>query len=836
MLESQSSTRISAMLRFAIKSGVKAAVKLQIRNRSMLDARDDQGRTPLMLAAAKGSLDLCELLLDEGANPALVSNEGKTASRIAAEMGYEALGDMLYRLQREQTDSSRFEVDATPEDIHQHKTGGNDKAPILEDASAAESTSLDYFMAVHAVSQTQPDASSAGSSGVSSAHTGPSDYEDSGHDGAAMSSNIEDDSCQWVALSDNSGKGVTPVVPDVLLPWSDVLGIEPKVDSSGNKGPDDLIDVSLSEDPAWIGADTSVRFDDIAQAEPPGFVNLCLPCADAPVVELGEGNDSTHLQEDDFGWKAEEVVVTPKSDVSLLLSVMQTHCRISRHRALNTDESWDDVELDLPEVKPAVIRDDEAHESLRAAFVEGFHRGWVAFDKIAEACWLDAGPTADALLPAALQIFEDLGIKVEETNLADFTANCLVDEELALLLDEAFEGLETYLSESLSEAHTFNSSTLQTYSHDARAVGLISKDGEILLGTRMDSSIKALARYLVALPDSVWLDCFENVQQQQEVSGDELDEDEAVDLEQTERIDEEGRFSGSFEDYVNSLRAGDISGKTDEMIPRPSALLLTGLIKKLQLFDPAFQPELALEHIRIFEKARNDLVNANLRLVMSIASKYSNSGMYLEDLIQEGNIGLMKAAEKFEVQLGFKFSTYATWWIRQAITRCIADQLRLVRVPVHLVEKINKVQRGIRELEAKSPDAVNDNELAVLLDMSVGEVSKVKQVADHEVISLRDVDEIDWPELLARKESDGFHFVEKERLEDTVNIALSGLSDREHQIIKYRFGIGLEDDFTLEQVGIIFDVTRERIRQIEAKALRKLRHPNRCGALATFME
>lgn len=836
MLENQSPTRISAMLRFAIKSGVKAAVELQIRNRSMLDARDDQGRTPLMLAAAQGSQELCELLLDAGANPALVSNEGKTASSIAVEMGYEVLGGMLHRPQEEPAGSSLFEVAVAPEDIHLHETVGDNKATIPEDERVAESTSLDYFMAVKAVSQTHQDVFFAGSYGVSSADTGPSDDGDSGHDGAVMSTDIEGDTCQWIALSDNPSKGITPVVTDVLLTQPDVIDIEQqRVNSSWNEASDDLIYSHPSEYSACIDADTSAQFDDIAQTEQHDFVRLRLPCPDVPVIELGEGNDSAHLYAGDFGWKAEEEVVTPKSDVSLLISVTQTHRRISRHRALNTDESWEGVELDLPEVKPAVIRDYEGQEFLRAIFVKGVHRGWVAFDQIAEACLLDAGPAADALLHAALQIFEDFGIKVEETNQDSFAAEGVVNEELAVLLDEAFERLEAYLSESLSEVHTFNSSTLRTYSQDARAVGLISKDGEILLGTRMDSSIKALARYLAALPDSAWVDCFEDVQQQ-EVSADELDEDEAAELEQIERIDEEGRFSGNFEDYVNTLRAGDISGKTDEMIPRPSALLLTGLIKKLHLFDPVLQPELALEHIQIFEKARNDLVNANLRLVMSIASKYSNSGMYLEDLIQEGNIGLMKAAEKFEVQLGFKFSTYATWWIRQAITRCIADQLRLVRVPVHLVEKINKVQRGIRELEEQFPDGVSDSELAVSLDMSVEEVCKVKKVANREEIFLSGFDEIDWPELRAGKESDGFHCVEKDELVDTINIALSELSDREHQIIKYRFGIGLEDDFTLEQVGKMFDVTRERIRQIEAKALRKLRHPNRRGVLAIFWD
>ncbi|WP_170253013.1 MZA anti-phage system associated sigma-70 family RNA polymerase sigma factor MzaA [Vogesella mureinivorans] len=824
------------MLRFAIKSGVKAAVALQIRNRTMLDARDDQGRTPLMLSAATGSLDLCVLLLEAGANPALVCNEGKTAARIAAEIGHEALGSMLQSLLEEPAYSPLGEVGQAAGDFPGHEAGDSDKDVIPDGAEIAVSPSSVSAMDPATASGTHHDTSFfIGDTVLTSTDTGQSDCKATDHIGVIEQGGIEGKRHQRNTLPRNSGN----VVSDVLLVQPREAGGDLKVFPAWNKDSDDLTGELLADNaPAHSNTGTggnALHDDDFEQAKSHDFVQLNIPCTDGSDVPAKDLNEPDHLHEDDFGWKAEEEVTPPDSDVSLLLSAVQTHRRITRHRALNTDESWDDVELKLPELKPVVSRDSEAQEFLKAVFVEGFHRGWVAFDKVAEACRLDAGPTADVLLPAALQVLEDVGIRVEEENLADVAADGLVDEEQALFLDEAFERLDAYLSESLSEENAYNSSTMRAYSRDARAVGLISKDGEELLGTRMDSSIKALARYLRDLPESAGLELYASTFEREVVSGDDVDEEDISDLDASVETDEEGRVSSSFEDYVRALRAGNVSGKTDAMIPRPSALVLANLIDAFHRLDADFQPELALEHIRIFEKARNDLVSANLRLVMSIAGKYRNRGMPLEDLVQEGNIGLMKAAEKFEVQRGFKFSTYATWWIRQAMTRAIADQLSLVRVPVHMVEKINKMHRCTRELASKSSISVKDDDLAAALELSVQELRKVRLV-DREMVFRAGIDELDWPELLAEEETDGFHCMVRTELQDAIEVALSQLTERDQAIVRYRFGLGLDEDFTLEQIGMMFDVTRERIRQIEAKAMRKLRHPNRSRVLADFLD
>jgi len=811
------------MLRFAIKSGVKAAVALQIRNRTMLDARDDQGRTPLMLSAAKGSLDLCVLLLEAGANPALVCNEGKTAARIAAEIGHEALGSMLQSLLEEPAYSLLGGVGQSAGDFPDHEAGDSDKDVIPDGAEIAVSPSSISAMDPSTASGTHHNTSFfIGDAVLTSTDTGQSDCKATDHIGVTEQRGIEGKRHQCNTLPMNSGN----VVSDVLLVQSREAGGDLKVFPAWNKDSEDLTGAFLADNApdhsnTGTGAN-ALHDDDFEQAESHDFVQLNIPCTDGSDVPAKDLNEPDHLHEDDFGWKAEE-------------EVMQTHRRITRHRALNTDESWDDVELKLPELKPVVSRDSEAQEFLKAVLVEGFHRGWVAFDKVAEACRLDAGPTADVLLPAALQVLEDVGIRVEEENLADVAADGLVDEEQALFLDEAFERLDAYLSESLSEENAYNSSTMRAYSRDARAVGLISKDGEELLGTRMDSSIKALARYLRDLPESAGLELYASTSEREVVSGDDVDEEDISDLDVSVETDEEGRVSSSFEDYVRALRAGNVSGKTDAMIPRPSALVLANLIDAFHRLDADFQPELALEHIRIFEKARNDLVNANLRLVMSIAGKYRNSGMPLEDLVQEGNIGLMKAAEKFEVQRGFKFSTYATWWIRQAMTRAIADQLSLVRVPVHMVEKIKKMHRCTRELASKSSISVKDDDLAAALELSVQELRKVRLV-DREMVFRAGIDELDWPELLAEEETDGFHCMVRTELQDAIEVALSQLTERDQAIVRYRFGLGLDEDFTLEQIGMMFDVTRERIRQIEAKAMRKLRHPNRSKVLADFLD
>lgn len=539
-------------------------------------------------------------------------------------------------------------------------------------------------------------------------------------------------------------------------------------------------------------------------------------------------SDQLECMDDLNGWAADETVSAPVHDAGCVAAATEVQKRISEHRRVSDETDWSAIEFDLPEAcagKTSIQPEDlVAIESLLAS---GLRDGYVTVDNLRHALETDFASELERAEDVMERILDDLGVLIECGGMPlPVAAPVSRDDELAA----ALEAMRNDLVQPPEP--------VDAYLVEARRYDLIKREDEERLGRQMDSALGELTRVLASLSEPDWLlfaprtTVCSVVEELEE--GDDRTEN-AEPLEPAEALEGGEGVQGDFHSYVHSVRNGAPENGREAAVPRPTAADLTRMLDTAVRLDAA---DVVTSPITAYETARDRLVTANLRLAISLAHKYRYSGLPLEDLIQEANIGLMRAAERFDFRRGFKFSTYATWWIRQGMSRSVQDTSRTIRVPVHQGEKIYQVDRARRELEYGRAGEVSLEDIANHISLSLRQVVQIIR-ADVRVISIEDCGlglEPSTPDPLAIVDPfcDPLQAACDRSLTAAIERLLEDVDKRGRQVIMARFGFDGAGGRTLDEVGQQFGVTRERIRQIEAKTLRKLNHPSRSDVLAPY--
>lgn len=639
------------------------------------------------------------------------------------------------------------------------------------------------------------------------------------------------------------------------------------------------VDVATPEIPAVAELPSAplVLLDDLANVQSPSSIGVTAttetsPADDQTNLAIGEPGKITAF--DLTGWEPEEDGPPPDADPSVELAASAIHTTISGHEPIDSSEDWDEVDVYLPERSMPFARmdDAESRERLRLLMLRAIREGSVPSMHI-EALSLNddrsANPEAEAVLN---MVINDLGAEVDER--FEYVS---VDENFKVVIKpEETQDEEEILAGAIALVDNLTArqtDPLRIYQKEFQRVKLISADDEVSLAKSMEHALDLALDALAGWPRGIeltlaaghlvktgakpltWLshgpagnqtdlisDVDGDIANIEAPENEPNDEIELSDESELDSITAPPDIINVFAEQINRLNFLLTSRQPgpDWVEVRETLTLLQLNIRFLSHLadvthdDHSKQAEQYAAAIRTFRGARERMANANLKLVFHLAKKYLYSGEPLDDLAQEGNIGLLKAVERFDWRRGFKFSTYATWWIRQQIGRHVADKGRTIRVPVHVHEKAQRLNRETRAFECESGRLPSLDEIAARLQMTPRSVAALQQIGPEPAC----IDDILIDDVIAIEARSAFmspdplEIAYQSEQGTTIDKVLDTLTPREQQIIRLRFGLGISDSFTLEEIGIRYEVTRERIRQIEAKALRKLRHPSRINVLS----
>lgn len=813
--------KLSPMFCLALKAGASAAVSSYIRQGGALNGRNAAGLTPLMIAAAHGQQEICALLLELGADPALLDPDMRTATELAAYRGFGHVSAFLSSHGQPATEPSAAGIVCAPIYVPPSMPA---VSPVKVEPFR-EVWSADEGLAGSALDGPESCVATGSADAVSVNPAEPVPVLAEHHPERPNESVEPGNASVLRTHPDHSDDEGAPVAPTAEISWAneDVPGgaaCGPEYD--GVDGSDEAIEATSTG-----AADVlATRIPDLSDAES--------EAGDACTLIIDMDQDAIG---DTFGdWAPEPQIVVPTHDDECVAQAQNAQKLISQHRRSIQDTDWSEAELDLPAV---VVRQVHfsgcGYDAFQALLVAGMHAASVSEAQLRAVLDSDFDGEADRIEPVVRRILTDLGICVEHCGLSgQYLLSARTGDEHDDVVHAALDRLNTDLSAP---------SDLQyLYMAEAQKYPKINKDTEERLGQRMDFALGILAENLAALSETVWagMTGFSVPASAEGASAEDEEEDSGA----SEVTGPEGAaqladisVDGAFLKYVRSLRDGAQPLARNMAIPRPEAPQLTHFLTVITSADDAMCGSVR-RAIRDYERARDQLIHANLRLVMHLARKYGHQGLPVEDLIQEGNIGLIKAVERYDFRRGFKFSTYATWWIKQSITRALADRVRLIRLPVHVVEKVNAVRRAGEALREVSGEEVSAHHIAARLKWSLQDVMRTIRV-ERDVLSFDDwtaeMGGMQDPLGITDTAPGPFELVSAQSLNHLIDVMLSEFPRRDREVISLRHGLTGLDPMTLEEVGALYNVTRERIRQIEAKALKRLRHASRADLLMPFV-